>query len=124
MQLGAPKEEVAGDLSRVLLAKGEPQRVIDLVGDVDQWPQPRRLVLALSKAEAALALPSYDPRELTKSFVECVPLALIRAGRRCRRRSRVVRSSHAELRSKQAAVEGGYQHFACTRDAPATSPPR
>src|SRR5687768_6296047 len=37
MQLGAPKEEVAGDLARVLLAKGEPQRGIDLVGDLEQW---------------------------------------------------------------------------------------
>jgi cytochrome c-type biogenesis protein CcmH/NrfG len=56
MQLGAPKEEVAGDLARVLLAKGEPQRVIDLVGDLEQWPQSRRMLLALSRAEAALAL--------------------------------------------------------------------
>jgi len=53
----------------VLVAKGEPQRVIDLVGDVGQWPLPRRLSLALSKGEAELALPGYDPRELTKSFV-------------------------------------------------------
>ena len=50
--LGASKEEVASDLSRVLLAKGDAQGVLDLVGDVDQWPQPQRLVLALSKAEA------------------------------------------------------------------------
>ena len=73
MQLGAPKEEVAGDLARVLLAKGEPQRVIDLVGDLDQWPQPRRLLLALSKAEAALALARYDPRQLVKAFADSPP---------------------------------------------------
>jgi Flp pilus assembly protein TadD len=52
MQLGAPKEEVVADLARVLVEKGEPQRVIDLVGEVGQWPQPRRLSLALSKGEA------------------------------------------------------------------------
>lgn len=64
MALGAPKEEVAGDLSRMLLAKGEPQRVVDL-GDIGQWPQPRRLTLALSKAEAALA-----SRQREYSFAE------------------------------------------------------
>ena len=69
MKLGAAKEEVAGDLARALLAKGEQQRVIDLVGDIGQWPQPRRLLLALSRAEAALALPAYEPRDLTKSFL-------------------------------------------------------
>ena len=58
MKLGAAKEEVAGDLARALLAEGEQQRVIDLVGDIGQWPQPRRLSLALSRAEAALALPA------------------------------------------------------------------
>jgi hypothetical protein len=58
----------------VLLAKGEPQRAIDLVGDVGQWPQPRRLLLALGKAEAALALRSYDPRELTKNFTDAFRL--------------------------------------------------
>jgi hypothetical protein len=116
MELGASKDEVAGDMARVLLAKGEPQRVIDLVGDVSQWPESRRLMLALSKAEAALALPNYDARELTKNFVNAFRL----------RASAQADGSLAdlawfdryvtELRSKQAAVESGYQHFACKRE--------
>jgi hypothetical protein len=123
IMLGAPKEDVAGDLSRVLLAKGDAQGVLDLVGDVDQWPQPRRLLLALSRAEAALALPSYDARELTKSFLNAFRL------RSSAQADGAVADlvwfdRHAtELRSKQAAVEGGYQHFACEREPAAIAPP-
>jgi hypothetical protein len=120
MQLGAPKEEIVGDLARVLLAKGEPQRVIDLVGDVSQWPRSRRLLPALSKAEAALALPRYNRRDLTKAFAEAF-----------RSRASAVADGSpvdlawfdrhtAELRRKDAAVEGGYQHFACDRAPEAT----
>jgi hypothetical protein len=124
LQLGARKEDVAGDLARVLLAKGEPQRAIDLVGDLDQWPPPRRLVLALSKAEAALALSRYDPRELTKSFVATFHL------RATAQRDGAIADlawfdRHiADLRSKHAAVDGGYQHATCIRepDAAADSP--
>jgi hypothetical protein len=122
MQLGAPKEEVVADLARVLVAKGEPQRVIDLVGDVGQWPRPRQLSLALSKGEAELALPGYDPRDLTKSFVDVFRLRSTAADKAVADLAWFDRHT-AELRSKQAAVEGGYQHFACTRDAPATSKP-
>jgi hypothetical protein len=122
MQLGAPKEEVVADLARVLVAKGEPQRVIDLVGDVGQWPRPRQLSLALSKAEAELALPGYDPRDLTKSFIDVFRLRSTAADKAVADLAWFDRHT-AELRSKQAAVEGGYQHFACTRDAPATSKP-
>jgi hypothetical protein len=123
MQLGAPKEEVVGDLARVLVAKGEPQRVIDLVGDVGQWPRPRQLSLALSKGEAELALPGYDPRDLTKSFVDVFRLRSTAAADKAVADLAWFDRHTAELRSKQAAVEGGYQHFACTRDAPATSKP-
>ncbi len=94
MQLGAPKEEVAGDLARVLLAKGEPQRVIDLVGDLDQWPQPRRLLLALSKAEAALALARLRPTSADEELRRLFSLARLRAARRRDRRPRLVRSPH------------------------------
>jgi hypothetical protein len=123
LKLGAPKEAIAGDLARVLLAKGEPERVIDLVGDVGQWPQPRRLLLALAKAEAALALPSYEPRELTRSL-----LSVFRLRAAAQADGAIVDlpwfDRHvAELRARNAAVEGGYEHFACTRDAPATSRP-
>jgi hypothetical protein len=123
MQLGAPKEEVVADLARVLVAKGEPQRVIDLVGDVGQWPRPRQLSLALSKGEAELALPGYDPRDLTKSFVDVFRLRSTAAADKAVADLAWFDRHTAELRSKQAAVEGGYQHFACTRDAPATSKP-
>jgi hypothetical protein len=123
MQLGTPKEEVIAELARVLVVKGEPQRVLDLVGDVGQWPQPRRLSLALSKAEAELALPGYDPRELTKSFVDVFRLRSTAQADGAVADLAWFDRHTAELRSKQAAVEGGYQHFACTRDAPATSKP-
>jgi Tfp pilus assembly protein PilF len=74
LALGPDEDEVAGDLARALLAQGQARRVIDLVGDVGRWPQPRRLLLAMSKAEAALALPNYELRELTKSFLSVFQL--------------------------------------------------
>jgi tetratricopeptide (TPR) repeat protein len=113
MQLGASKEEVAGDLARVLLAKGEPQRVIDLVGDLDQWPQPRRLLLALSKAEAALAFASYDPRQLTKSFTDSFRLRASAQSDGAIADLAWFDRHTAELRGKHVAAEGGYQHATC-----------
>jgi hypothetical protein len=116
MQLGATKEEVAADLTRVLLAKGEPQRVLDFIGALDQWPQPRRLALALSKAEAALALPQYGSRDLTKSFVDAFRLRASAQTDGAQADLPWFDRYTAELRKKQAAVEGGYQHFACNRE--------
>ncbi len=121
--LGAPKEEVAGELSRVLLAKGEPQGVLDLVGDVGAWPQQRRLILALSKAEAALALPNYDARDLTKSFVEAFRLRASAQADGALADLGWFDRYLTELRSKQATVEGGHQHFACEREPSADTPP-
>ena len=121
--LGAPKEEIAGDLSRVLLAKGEPQRVLNLVGDVDAWPQERRLILALSKAEAALALTNYDTRDLTKSFVDAFRLRATAQADGALADLAWFDQYMTELRSKQAAVEGGHQHFACEREPGADAPP-
>jgi tetratricopeptide (TPR) repeat protein len=120
MQLGAPKGDVVGDLARVLLAKGEPQRVIDLVGDVSQWPQSRRLMPALSKAEAALALPRYNRRDLTKSFVEVFRLRASAQADSAQVDLAWFDRHTAELRRKDAAVEGGFQHFACNRAPEAT----
>ena len=120
LELGAPKEEVVGELTRVLLAAGEQRRVIDLVGDVGQWSQPRRLLLALSKAEAALALPDYDPRELTKSFVNVFRLrSTAQADGAIADLAWFDRYTEA-LRSKQVRVEAGYQHFACNREPEVT----
>ena len=120
MQLGAPKEEVVGDLARVLLAAGEQRRVIDLVGDVGQWPQNRRLELALSKAEAALALPSSDPRELTKSFANVFRLRSTAQADGAMTDLAWFDRYTAALRGKHARVEAGYQHFACNREPEAT----
>lgn len=121
MQLGAAKEEVAGDLARVLLAKGEPQRVIDLVGDLDQWPQSRRLLLALSKAEAALAFTNYDPRQLTKSFVDSFRLRASAQSDGAIVDLAWFDRHTAELRGKHVAVEGGYQHATCKREPEAAA---
>lgn len=116
MKLGASKEEVAGDLARALLAKGEQQRVLDLVGDVSQWSQPRRLVLALSRAEAALALPGYDARELTRSFLSVFRLRSSAQADGATADMPWLDRHLAELRAKNPVVEGGYQHFACERE--------
>lgn len=121
--LGASKEEVAGDLSRVLLAKGEPQRVLDLVGDLAAWPQERRLILALSQAEAALALPNYDARDLTRSFVNTFRLRATAQADGALADLGWFDRYVTELRSKQAAVEGGHQHFACEREPGAVTAP-
>jgi Flp pilus assembly protein TadD len=121
VQLGAPKEEVAADLTRVLLARGEPRRVIDLVGDVVQWPQPVRLELALSKAEAALALPTYDPRELTKAIIDVFRLRSTAQADGAKTDLAWFDRHTADLRKKQAAVENSYQHFACKREPDADS---
>jgi hypothetical protein len=77
MQLGAPKEEVVGDLARVLLAAGEQRRVIDLVGDVGQWPQNRRLELALSKPKPHWRCPAQirvSSRRASRTYSDCVRL--------------------------------------------------
>jgi hypothetical protein len=122
MQVGATKEEVAADLTRVLLAKGEPQRVLDFVGDLDQWPQQRRLMLALSKAEAALALPQYDSRNRTKSFLDAFRLRASAQNDGALADLPWFDRYTAELRKKHAPVEGGYQHFACNREPAITAP--
>jgi tetratricopeptide (TPR) repeat protein len=122
MKLGAAKEEVAGDLARALLAEGEQQRVIDLVGDIGQWPQPRRLSLALSRAEAALALPAYEPRDLTKSFLNVFRLRSTAPADGAIADLQWLDRHLTELRAKSPAVEGGYQHFACEREPTALEP--
>jgi hypothetical protein len=119
MKLGAAKEEVAGELARALLAEGEQQRVIDLVGDIGQWPQARRLSLALSRAEAALALPSYEPLDLTKSFLHVFRLRSTAQADGAIADLPWLDRHLTELRAKNPAVEGGYQHFACEREPPA-----
>jgi Flp pilus assembly protein TadD len=122
MKLGAPKEEVAGDLARALLAQGQQQRVIDLIGDVGQWPQPRRLVLALSKAEAALALPGYDSREVTRDFLGVFRLRSNAQADGAIADMPWLDRHLAELRARNAVVQGGYQHFACKREPAALAP--
>jgi Flp pilus assembly protein TadD len=122
MKLGATREEVAGDLARALLAEGEQQRVIDLVGDLGQWPQPRRLSLALSRAEAALGLPVYEPRGLTQGFVNVFRLRSTAQADGAIADLPWLDRHLTELRAKNPAVEGGYQHFACLREPPALEP--
>jgi tetratricopeptide repeat protein len=124
MKLGASKEEVAGDLARALLGQGEQQRVLDLIGDVSQWPQPRRLVLALSKAEAALALRGYDPREVTRSFLGVFRLRSSAQADGAVADMPWLDRHLAELRARNPVVEGGYQHFACEREPKALEPER
>ncbi|HEY7640914.1 MAG TPA: tetratricopeptide repeat protein [Steroidobacteraceae bacterium] len=118
IKAGASKEEVAGDLARALLGEGEQQRVLDLVGDVSQWPQPRRLLLAVSKAEATLALPGYEPRAVTKDFLSVFQLRSTAQADGAIVDLPWLDRHLAELRAKNPAAEGGYQHFACER-APA-----
>lgn len=122
MKLGASKEEVTGDLARALLAKGEPQRVIDLVGDLGQWPQPRRLLLALNNAEAALALRGFEPRKLTHSFVNVFRLRSTAQADGAIVDLPWLDLHVADLRAKNPAVEGSYQHFACEREPAAIAP--
>lgn len=122
MKLGASREEVSGDLARALLAEGEQQRVIDLVGDVGQWPQPRRLSLALSRAEAALALPAYGSRDLTRSFLNVFRLRSTAQADGAIADLPWLDRHLTDLRAKNPAVEGSYQHFACEREPPALAP--
>ena len=116
LSLGAPRDEVAGQLAQVLLAKGEPQRVIDLVGDVKQWAPPRQLLLALSKVEAALALRGYDRRDIIKSAAEIFRL------REASQAQGAIVDLHwldgrlADLRGAHAEVQAGYEHYACHLD--------
>jgi hypothetical protein len=124
MKLGASQEEVAGDLARALLAEGEQQRVLDLVGDVSHWPLPRRLVLALSKAEAALALPGYESRDVTRGFLSVFRLRASAQADGAIADMQWLDRHLAELRAKNPVVEGGYQHFACEREPAALAPSR
>lgn len=122
MKLGASREEVAGDLARALVAEGEQQRAIDLIGDIGQWPQSRRLLLTLSKAEAALALPGHESREATKSFVSVFRLRSTAQADGAIADLPWLDRHVAELRARNPVVEGGYQHFACAREPPSIAP--
>jgi predicted Zn-dependent protease len=51
MDLGSSKEEVATYLAQAMFAQGAPQRAIEFIGDLQQWPQERRLALATVKGE-------------------------------------------------------------------------
>ena len=113
--MNKPKEAIAADLARVLLAKGEPHRVIELIGEVSQWPQQRRLALALSKGEAELRLPNFDRRVLTKSFVDVFRLRSTASADGAVVDLAWFDRHTSQLRQQQADVEGGYQHFVCNR---------
>jgi hypothetical protein len=71
-----------------------------------------------------LTLPNYDPREITKAFLNVFRLRSTAHADRAIADLAWFDRHAAGLRGKHAEVEAGYQHFACNRepDAAANSP--
>jgi glycosyltransferase involved in cell wall biosynthesis len=114
LELGSPKAEVIPDLARAMLANGDPYRAIGLIGDIEQWPPAVRPSVALTRAEAELATPSYDVRALTQHFaavfrlLASTPAAEQPVPDRGRIEARL-----AQLRSREPVVQSAYEHFSC-----------
>jgi hypothetical protein len=120
MALGASRDDVAGYLARSMLAQGDPDRAIEFIGDVQQWPQERRLILAASKAEAELARPSYNQRAVIRQFADVFRLRAAAQEHGAKADVPWVDHRLAELRKEHAIVEAAHEHFACTRDGQAS----
>lgn len=116
MALGTSTDEVAGYLAQSMLAQGDPDRAIELIGDLQQWPQERRLVLAASKAEAELARPNYNERDLTRHFADVFRLRAAAQEHGATADVPWVDRRLADLRRHHAIVEAAYEHAACIRD--------
>lgn len=124
MALGSGKDEVAGYLAQAMLAQGDPDRTIKLIGDLQQWPQERRLVLAMSRAEAELALPNFNERDLIRDLVEVFRLRA--AAQEHGAAADIPWADHrlADLRTRHALVGEAHEHFACTLDQQAAQEPQ
>jgi Right handed beta helix region/Tetratricopeptide repeat len=123
VKLGASQDEVAAYMAQALLTQGQPHRVLELVGDVSRWPESRQLLLALRKSEATLALPNYNRRDLTKSFVEVFRLRAMAQQHGAIADLPWFDRRVADLREKHEAVAAAYQHFTCHREQPKLSSP-
>ena len=116
MNLGGSKDEVAAYLAQSILAQGAARRTIKLIGDLQQWPQERRLVLATTKAEAELALAGYNKRDLTRHFVEVFRLRAAAEEHGAAADAAWVDGRLADLRAKHAIVAAAYEHSDCIRN--------
>lgn len=116
IDLGSGKDEVVGYLARSILAQDDPDRALDLIGDLQQWPQERRLLLATIRAEAELALPSFNERDLTRRFVDVFRLRDVAGQQGASADLPWLDRRLADLRTQHAIVTAAYEHSACVRD--------
>ena len=77
-------------------------------------------MLAVNKAEAELAQPSYNNRDLIRHFADVFRLRAAAKEHGAIADVPWVDHRLAELRKEHALVEAAYEHFACTRDAQAS----
>jgi hypothetical protein len=121
MALGASRSEVAPYLAQSLLAQDAAFRAIEWIGDLDQWPRERQLLLAAIKAEAELAQANANEPELTKHFVDVFRRRVSAERDGASADVPWVDSRLTALRQKHAIVAAAYEHFICVRDAQRTS---
>jgi tetratricopeptide (TPR) repeat protein len=121
LDLGGSKDEIASELALAILAQGAPERAIKTIGDLQQWPQERRLKLATIKAEAELALTNYDKRGLTKQFADVFRLRAAAKEHGASGDTPWVDRRLADLGAKHAIVAAGREHAACVPDPPIDS---
>jgi hypothetical protein len=119
MSLGASRNDVGGYLAQAMMAQGAAFRTIEWIGDVEQWPPERQLLMAAIKAQAELETPDTNERYVTRQFVD-----VFRRATQDRTTSDVpwVQAHLATLRARQPIVQAAYEHFSCVRDGETVQP--
>jgi hypothetical protein len=116
MDLGASRSDVAGYLAQSMLAQGDPYRAIEWIGDLEQWPQERQLMLAAIKAQAELARPNPNERDLIRHFADVFRRRAAAEEQGATADVPWVDRRLAALRREHAMVAAAYEHFTCIRD--------
>ena len=113
MSLGASRNDVAGPLGQAMLAQGAAFRAIEWVGQVEQWPPERQLVMAAIKAQAELETPDANERYVIKQFIDVFRRAGSAEKGGAPDDRRWVEAQLASLRQKQPLVRAAHEHFSC-----------
>jgi hypothetical protein len=115
MALGASRNEVAAYLAQAMLAQGDAYRAIEWIGNLEQWPRERQLMLAVLKAQAELARPNPNERSLVRHFADVFHRRAAAEEQGAEADVPWVDARLTALRREHAPVAAGYEHFACVR---------
>jgi hypothetical protein len=122
LSLGATRNDVAGYVGQAMLAQGAAFRAIEWVGDIEQWPPERQLVMAAIKAQAELETPDANERYVIKQLIDVFRRAASTEKVAAADDRRWVEAQLAFLREKQPLVRAAFEHFSCVRDGEPVTP--